>query len=311
MAGMQMKSMLRTAGLSLLLLFAHGVFAQDSARVESLIAEMQVKESYQDSVSVCLEKAEQRDVTVDVAKTPGLLGGILPSDKDWPEAKGLYIRMLKAGCAYDTRQPVAAFTRSLDESLSPSDAEALIAFYRTDLGRKFVQASRAANMAAYRANAPLPEADGAYDAFATALQALLARRKPEPTVSEGPRVVKAMTSMGAAMALSDRMMKGITAGHIREAVELGLPHSTIPDEQGESLIKQIEQQKSIQDVRYGPSTGYELVRNDTIQDSLIRAIFLHRFERHAVVWQFVWYRGKEGWVLSGLKYTDDLPQLFG
>jgi hypothetical protein len=40
------------------------------------------------------------------------------------------------------------------------------------------------------------------------------------------------------------------------------------------------------------------------------AIFLHRFERHAVVWQFLWYRGKDGWLLSNISYTDQLPQLF-
>lgn len=272
---------------------------------------MEVSRAYQDSVAVCVEKAEQQDVAADVAKTPGLLGGIVPGDSDWPEAKGMYIRMLKAGCAYDSAQPIEAFTKALGESLSPSEVDALIAFYRSELGRKFVQASLVANNASYRAATPSPEADGAYELFASDLEALVARRKPAESPAGGqPRVVKAMASMDEAMALSNRMMKGIVGGDAREAIELGLPHSTIPAEQGEGLIQQIEQQKPTIDAGYGASVDYELVRNDTIHDSLIRAVFLHRFERHAMVWQFVWYRGKGGWVLSGLKYSADLPLLF-
>lgn len=45
-------------------------------------------------------------------------------------------------------------------------------------------------------------------------------------------------------------------------------------------------------------------------DSLIRAVFLHRFERYALVWQFIWYRGGDGWVLAHLRYGDDTGAMF-
>lgn len=298
-------------GLPLSLLFVHGVCAQEGERARLLAEEMQSSKAFQDSISICVEKAEQTKVEDDVAKTPGLLGDIVPGDKDWPEAKGLYIRMLKAGCAYDPAPPLRAFAQALDQSLSASDIDALIAFYRSELGRRFVQASLVANNAANRANTPLPEAERSYEDFGAALQALLARRTPpKPPASEKPQVAQAVASMDAAMTLSDRMMRSIEAGNTREALTLGQPHAAITAEQIEALIQQVEQQKPIMDDRYGASVDYELIRNDTIHDSLIRAIFLHRFERHAVVWQFLWYRGKDGWVLSNISYTDQLPQLF-
>lgn len=306
---MPMKSLSAAIALPLCL-FLQGVCAQDGDRVGVLAEEMAVSKAYQDSISVCLEKAGQRDVEADVAKTPGLLGGIVPGDIDWPEAKALYARMLKAGCAYDSAQPIDAFTKALGETLSPAEVEALIVFYRSELGRRFVQASLVANNASYRAMVPSAEADGAYEAFASQLEALLARRKPaELPTSDQPRVAQAMASMDEAVAASDRMMKGIVAGQAREAIEVGMSHSTIPAETGAALLQQIEQHKpTIED--YGASVDYELVRNDTIHGSLIRTVYLHRFERHAMVWQFVWYRGKGGWVLSSLKYSADLPQLF-
>ena len=297
--------------LPLTLLFVQSVCAQESERGRLLAQEMQFPKAFQDAISVCVENAEQRKVEDDVAKTPGLLGGIVPGDKDWSEAKDLYIRMLKAQCAYDPAPPQQAFAQALGESLSASDIDGLIAFYRSDLGRRFVQASLAANNAANRANTPLPEVEGAYDDFGAGVQTLLARRKPpEAPAGEKPRIVQAMASMDAAMALSGRMMRSIETGNIREALTLGLPHTVITAEQIEALIQQVEQQKPVMGERYGKSVGYELIRNDTIHDALIRAIFLHRFERHAVVWQLLWYRGKDGWVLSNISYTDQLPQLF-
>jgi hypothetical protein len=307
-----MKSWARAMTLSLSVLFVQSVCAQEGERGSLLAEEMQFSKAFQDAIAVCVESAEQRNVENDVAKTPGLLGDIVPADKDWPEAKELYIRLLKAQCAYDPAPPQQAFARALGESLSASDIDALIAFYRSELGRRFVQASLAANNAANQANTPLPEAEGAYEDFGAAIQALLARRKPpDAPAVEKPRSVQAVASMDAAMSLSDRMMRGIVQGNVREAIGLALPHVVMTAEQMEALIQQIEQQKPIRDARYGASVDYELIRNDTIHDSLIRAIFLHRFERHAVVWQFVWYRGKDGWLLSNISYTDQLPQLFG
>ena len=310
MAGKPMKSLSMAMALPLFL-FVQGVCAQEGERGRLLAQEMQFSKAFQDAITICVEKAEQRKVEDDVAKTPGLLGDIVPGDKDWSEAKELYIDMLKAGCAYDPAPPLQAFEQALGQSLSASEIDALIAFYRSELGRKFVHASLVANNAANRANAPLPEAENSYEDFGAALQALLARRTPpKPPASEKPQVVQAVASMDAAMTLSDRMMRSIEAGNTREALTLGKPHTVITAEQIEALIQQVEQQKPGMDERYGKSVGYELIRNDTIHDSLIRAIFLHRFERHAVVWQLLWYRGKDGWVLSNISYTDQLPQLF-
>ena len=218
--------------------------------------------------------------------------------------------MLKAGCAYDSTAPVAAFAEGLGDALSPSEIEALIAFYRTPLGQSFVRASREANKAAYRVQAPLPEAVGAYDAFAADLKRLLERRAPEERRQAGkPAAPKALSSMDDAMALSNKMMQVLAEGNASEAIKLGLPHSTIPTAKADELIRLFDQQKPIRDASYGDGLDYELIRNDTVHGALINAVFMHRFERHAMVWQFIWYRGKDGWLLSSIKYADDLTQL--
>ena len=96
--------------------------------------------------------------------------------------------------------------------MSPSEIEGLIEFYRTPLGQSFVRASRVANKAAYRVQAPLPEAVGAYDAFAADLENLLERRAPEERrQADKPAAPKALSSMDDAMVLSNKMKDNLVA----------------------------------------------------------------------------------------------------
>ncbi|NZA24914.1 hypothetical protein H0E84_00805 [Luteimonas sp. SJ-92] len=77
----------------------------------------------------------------------------------------------------------------------------------------------------------------------------------------------------------------------------------------DAVIEHAEAQRPTMDARFGESLDYELLRNDSIGGSLIRVVFVHRFEKHAVPWQFVWYRGGDGWLLNSFSFTDDLAQL--
>ncbi len=305
-----MRGISKAAMLVLSLWAAQDVGAEDVDRGRLLADAMKVSQSIGDALSVCREMASSRDVEKDVAETPHLLGGIMPTDEDWPEAKALYLDMLRAGCAYDHEASEQVYADTLGSSLSAEDIDALLAFYRSDLGGRFLDATLDANNASNRAAKQLPEAETAYETFAEALQLLLGQRDAPVVPDEEPHVIKALASMDDAMAMSDRMMKGIQAGSVRGALALGAPHSAVKAERIEGLAQQYEEQASVRDGRYGASIDYELFRNDTIGDSLIRAVFLHRFEKHGVVWQFVWYRGKDGWVLSDMRYADDLTSLF-
>lgn len=62
--------------------------------------------------------------------------------------------------------------------------------------------------------------------------------------------------------------------------------------------------------RSGKSIGYELLRNDTVGDSLAQVIYLQRFEKHAMVWRFILYRGADGWTINSFKYVDDITSAF-
>lgn len=265
-------------------------------------------ETYTDAEALCMDEAARTDVEQEVAKNPDLLGGIKPTDSDWTEARALYVGLLESACKQDMAAATEAFAQALDASQSVADLEALIAFYGSDLGHKLREASRHANMAAYGVMLRAASADATYAAFGEAIAGLLAKRAPAPEPS--PKAVRALPDATAAVALSDRIMKAIADGRAREALAMLKPHTIAADAQFDAMVEQIEQQKSVVASRFGESLGYELLRNDTIGDSLTRPVFLHRFERSAMIWLFTWYRGNEGWVLISAKFADDANLLF-
>lgn len=267
-------------------------------------------ESYDAGEAVCLEKVRQVDVEKQVAKTPDLLGGIKPSDPEWREAKALYIGLNEKACRYNKVAAAGAFARALDESQSMTDLEALIAFYRSDLGIKLREASLLANIASYRASFPEDTSEASYTAFGEAIANLLAKRAPSPAPEPEPKRAQAVPDATAALALSDEIMKAIVAGRIEEAMTMAKPHTGAPDAQFDAMIEQLRQQASPLASRFGKSVDHELLRNDTIGDALTRPVFLHRFDHGGMVWSFTWYRGSEGWTLINLRFADDVTLLF-
>lgn len=284
--------------------------ADEPAQGKRLTQAMGFGEVSQGSVDICNENMAGHDVEKSVEATPGLLGGIRPGDADWPEARALYIDMLKAGCDYDRPLAEETFARALETSLSPADIDALVAFYAGELGGKYRAASQVANNDAYRVMKPLIEADVSYAEFEKKLQALLERRPMPAAAARDLGTVAALATPDEAVALSDRMMQGVVAGRVREALALGVPHAVLTEAQIDSVIAQFEQQQEVIATRYGGSVGYELLRNDMVGGSLQRTVFLHRLDRHAMVWLFIWYRGRDGWVLNDLSYVDNPAILF-
>ena len=277
---------------------------------QELTDAMGFAQTYEDGEALCLEKAARTDVEKDLAGNPDLLGGIKPTDPEWAEARALYIGLHESACRYDIPPATEAFAQALDALQSVADLEALIAFYRSDLGHKLREASLHANMAAYRVMMQSESSNAAYAAFGEAIAGLLAKRTPAPVPEPVPKPVQALPDATAAVALSDRIMKAVADGQTRQALDMVKPHTGAPDAQFDAMAEQIRQQKPVVDSRFGESLGYELLRNDTIGDSLTRPVFLHRFERGGMVWLFTWYRGSEGWMLTNVRFVDDATLLF-
>jgi hypothetical protein len=113
-----------------------------------------------------------------------------------------------------------------------------------------------------------------------------------------------------AVALSDNVMAQVASGDLRGGLEALKPYTVVPPAEFDAMIGQAELQQPMMHARFGKSIGHEIIRNDTVGQSLIQVVYLHRYESHATVWRFTFYRGSSGWVLNSFKYVDDITAAF-
>lgn len=114
----------------------------------------------------------------------------------------------------------------------------------------------------------------------------------------------------AAVALVDKVMTKVAAGDLRGGMEIAKPYTIVPAAEFDAAIGQAEMQAPIFLSRFGKSIGHELIRNDSVGQSLIQIVELQKFQKHAMVWRFIFYRGEGGWVLNSFKYADDISSVF-
>ena len=61
---------------------------------------------------------------------------------------------------------------------------------------------------------------------------------------------------------------------------------------------------------YGKVVGFESVNEQKFGDSIVRLVYVLKFEQHPMIWEFFFYRAKSGWVVSNVVYNDQF-QLLG
>ncbi len=125
-----------------------------------------------------------------------------------------------------------------------------------------------------------------------------------------PGIAAELESSDSAVALTDRVMKQVTAGDLRGGLTLAKPYTIVPAAEFDAMVGQGELQMPVMTARFGKSIGYELLRKEAVGDSLVQVVYLQRFEKHATVWRFILYRGSKGWVVNSFKFVDDITSAF-
>ena len=57
---------------------------------------------------------------------------------------------------------------------------------------------------------------------------------------------------------------------------------------------------------YGKIVGFELYRQDKFGESLVRLLYVQRFEKHPIVWKFWVYRPSGTWQVDTVVFNDQL-----
>jgi hypothetical protein len=79
-----------------------------------------------------------------------------------------------------------------------------------------------------------------------------------------------------------------------------------------SDVEFVRFKKNLVDVRaafaktYGSSLGeFELVREQAVSPSVVRLVYVEKFEKNGMTWVFVMYQGKDGWKVASVNWFPD------
>lgn len=123
-------------------------------------------------------------------------------------------------------------------------------------------------------------------------------------------LAETLKSEAEARQLADRIMAQAAKGNLSEAFNLMRPYVIIPEAELQSAALQSKAQRDQFSNRYGKSIGYEFITEKRAGTSLLQLIYIEKTAKHALPWNFYFYKSPSGWVLNSFFWNDQLPSVF-
>ena len=119
-----------------------------------------------------------------------------------------------------------------------------------------------------------------------------------------------LNSKEEAKALCDKFMKHISMSEVEKAFDAIEPYFPIPETELYTMEMQSIKQLSMAEKRFGQPIGYEFVKETSVGDTLIKIIYMEKFENTPVGWMFIFYKPKDKWVLNFFTRNDHTEVFF-
>ena len=110
--------------------------------------------------------------------------------------------------------------------------------------------------------------------------------------------------------VTDGVMLQVGSGDIEGGFKNFKHLTIIPEAEFEALVAKSKAFLPMMALRFGGSIGHEFLKEEKLGNSLVRLVYINKFEKHAMVWNFYCYKGKNGWVINTFKFDDNWPGLF-
>jgi hypothetical protein len=94
-------------------------------------------------------------------------------------------------------------------------------------------------------------------------------------------------------------------------IQVQLAHTFLPNEQFKPFKEKFDNTRKLFPQVLGPSLHeFELLKEAASSTDLVAFVYLEKYERGAVVWKFVMYRGNDQWRVAYLDYSENSHDAF-
>lgn len=106
------------------------------------------------------------------------------------------------------------------------------------------------------------------------------------------------------------VMLKVNEGNLLNGFELVKPYILFSETKFNEIRTELVKQEPVIKNYYGETMGFELIKVTEIGESLMLLEYIQKYENHLTYWQFYFYRPKDGWMLSVLKFDDEIKSIF-
>jgi len=110
--------------------------------------------------------------------------------------------------------------------------------------------------------------------------------------------------------LTEKIMTFVGKGETIKGLDLMSPYLIIPKSEFETTKNQLAMQEPIYKSRFGKTLGVEHISTEEVGESLIKIIYIHKFEKHVMKWSFYYYKPNDLWILNTFRTIDRIDLLF-
>lgn len=100
------------------------------------------------------------------------------------------------------------------------------------------------------------------------------------------------------------------AGQTVEGLALLNPYTVMTAEELDASLDQLKQRLPALEKRFGKIVGAEYIETKEVGESLLLAVFLQKFEKHALRWQLYFYKPGDKWILNTYRMDDSIRDMF-
>ncbi len=110
--------------------------------------------------------------------------------------------------------------------------------------------------------------------------------------------------------LTERAVALFADEKIDEGYQALKPHWPLPAVEIDNLANQTHNQWPMVRQRFGEPLKMEFVHEARAGESLLRYVYIQKFERHALRWVFTFYKPEGQWLVNSVSFDDQLDRLF-
>lgn len=88
------------------------------------------------------------------------------------------------------------------------------------------------------------------------------------------------------------------------------PYFPISDERFTRMRDEARKQHALAELQFGKPLGHALAREELVNDTVLKLVYLEKYEWDALVWEFTFYKPTEGWIINGISFDDGFRSLF-